>query len=144
MIRKRKQVLKNQLATIREQRGLGQKQVATLLGHGSPQQLSRYENGTRVPNLRTALKLAQIYNIPIGKMLDEYYEACIREIRKEEKKAGGATIGHPSESIDSLGGERCAFADLLLGEPVDDAAIRIVRTHATDLIRKTAEKLGHI
>src|SRR5690349_18861952 len=82
---KPKRQVQNRLALFRRRKLLKPKQVARLLGHKSTEQLSRYENGFKVPNLRTALKLASIYEVPIREMLDEYYAACLEEIRRENE-----------------------------------------------------------
>lgn len=84
MLQTEKKPFRNRLAPIRRQRGLKRKQVATLLGHDSVVELARLERGLNVPDLRCALKLAQIYEVPIRMMLDEYYAACREEVSRQE------------------------------------------------------------
>ena len=76
---------KNRLFLVRNKNSLGQKQVAILLGHKTTDQISRYERGTKLPSLKTAFKLGIIYRLPIQILLDGYYEACLKEIKKREK-----------------------------------------------------------
>jgi transcriptional regulator with XRE-family HTH domain len=86
MLQIEKKRFKNRLAEIRKQRGLSRKQVAALLGHETVTELARLERGLTVPDLRCALKLAQIYELPVRVMLDEYYGACREEIRRKESQ----------------------------------------------------------
>lgn len=69
----------NRLWIARKKAALGQKVVARLLGHRSTSPVSEYETGRLLPSLRTALKLAFIYNTPIT----ELYPALTREIAGE-------------------------------------------------------------
>ena len=69
----------NRLWIARKKVGLGQKTVARLLGHKSPSPISQYETGRLIPNLRTALKLAVIYQTA----LPDLYIALQREIEEE-------------------------------------------------------------
>jgi DNA-binding XRE family transcriptional regulator len=69
----------NKLWIARKKAALGQKVVARLLGHRSTSPVSEYETGRLLPSLRTALKLAFIYNTPIA----ELYPALAREIADE-------------------------------------------------------------
>ena len=69
----------NRLWIARKQAGLGQKVVAKLLGHRSRSVVSEYETGRLLPSLRTALKLAKIYNTPIN----ELYPALCSEAGAE-------------------------------------------------------------
>src|SRR6266545_2745585 len=70
----------NRLWLARKRRGLGQKQVAYLLAHQSPDQISRYEQGVKLPTLSTALMLEIIYGAPIRLLYRELYEQLRTEI----------------------------------------------------------------
>lgn len=135
--------MKNRLAQIRNSNHLEQKQVAALLGHKTAETISRYERGLKVPNLKTALKLARIYGIPIRVMLDEYYEACLQEIRRQEERLSGVKkIGQ--REYDGLGvTDFCTYEHELSSERPSEGAIAKVRRHSAALVRKTADKLGH-
>src|SRR6266852_6225897 len=69
----------NRLWIARKKIGLGQKSVARLLGHKSTSPISEYETGRLLPSLRTAVKLATIYNTPIN----ELYPTLCREAGNE-------------------------------------------------------------
>ncbi len=69
----------NRLWIARKKVGLGQKSVARLLGHKSTSPISEYETGRLLPNLRTALKLAVIYQTP----LPDLYTPLQRQIEEE-------------------------------------------------------------
>src|SRR6266446_9388615 len=69
----------NRLWIARKKVGLGQKSVARLLGHKSTSPISEYETGRLLPNLRTALKLAAIYQTA----LPDLYITLQRQIEEE-------------------------------------------------------------
>ena len=85
----------NRLWIARKKAALGQKVVARLLGHRSTSLVSEYETGRLLPSLRTALKLAFIYNTPIA----ELYPALAREIADEidstRRSLPSVRITHP-------------------------------------------------
>ena|SRR5258708_31894819 len=85
----------NRLWIARKKAALGQKVVARLLGHRSTSPVSEYETGRLLPSLRTALKLAFIYNTPIA----ELYPALAREIADEidstRRSLPSVRITHP-------------------------------------------------
>jgi len=142
---KTKKPLKNQLAWFRQKRALELKQVAVLLGHKGLQQISRYENGVKIPNLKTALKLAQIYRIPIRILLDGYYETCLSEIRQEATRLSRNPVTGDVGIADQASiMEFCSIEEKLLAPKAASALINKARRHSADLIRRTAEKLGHI
>src|ERR1039458_8612125 len=55
----------NYLRTYRKRSGLGQQDVAFLLGHKSRANVCRFEQGHRLPSLRTALALALILDVSV-------------------------------------------------------------------------------
>ena len=57
----------------RQRSGLTQKTIAHLLGRKFTDEISRYENGQRIPTLQTALKLEIIYRVPIRLLFYEKY-----------------------------------------------------------------------
>lgn len=113
---------------------MGQKQVASLLGHSTSDQVSRYERGEKFPSLKTALKLGLIYGIPIRVLLDGYFEACREEIKIEDKRINNAF--HESDF--------CTIEEKLNPESVNQTDLDKAYTHSASIIRKRAEKLGHI
>lgn len=69
----------------RKRLGYEQKQIAQLLSHKSVNQISRYETGLNVPSLKTALKLAIIYKLPIRVLFHTYYRECQEELTSRAK-----------------------------------------------------------
>jgi transcriptional regulator with XRE-family HTH domain len=139
-----KEPFTNHLAEIRQSKQLDKKEVSFLLGHKNTTQISQFEQGLRVPDLKTVLKLAQIYNMPIRVMLDEYYSSCRREIEREKlrldpKPSNGDADGSEASNVDF-----CTYDRLLASATRNDAELLKVRRHAAYLIRKSAELLGHI
>jgi transcriptional regulator with XRE-family HTH domain len=59
----------NRLWLARKRSGYEHKQVASLLDYKTIQQVSLYETGLRMPSLKTALKFAIIYRLPIRTLL---------------------------------------------------------------------------
>lgn len=135
-----KRPVRNRLALFRRRRSLGMKQVAALLGHSTIDQLSRFESGVNTPNLKTALKLAAIYDIPIRKMLDGYYEASLQEIRKENK---AFEICDRDSDARAFGTESCSIEDKLAANDLSPAVLQSARRHSIDLVRLMNEKSGH-
>ena len=143
MLQTEKKRFKNRLAEIRKQRGLGQRQVATLLGHAEVTELARLERGLTVPDLRCALKLAQIYELPVRVMLDEYYDACREEVRRQESlitSSGPKTKQKESADTDT---EYCTYEQRLSSGFLNEVRLREVSRHTTQLAYKLAEQLGH-
>lgn len=138
---KKKELFANHLAEIRRSKHLDKEDVASLLGHENTTRISRIEQGQKVPDLKTALKLAQIYNMPIRTMLDEYYIACRREMEKEK---GRLEIDLKKISMEAARVAGFCSYDQLLSSPArSEADVLKVRQHVAYLVRKSAEMLGH-
>src|SRR5712692_4130058 len=100
---------KNRLWLARKRKGFRQKQVAYLLNHRNIDQISRYENGSRLPTLQTALKLEIIFGVPVRLMFKGLHDQLRGEIkeRAETSQAFHDSLNHVfSESL-------CSFAELL-------------------------------
>jgi len=76
--------VKNNLWTYRKKMGLSQKRAACFAGLKSSD-LSRYENGVKLPNLPNAIKLEIVYRTPVAFLFGELYEELRKEIRKREE-----------------------------------------------------------
>lgn len=128
----------NRLLLIRKRRGFGQKQVAILLGHKTIDQISRYERGARLPNLKTALKLQIIYNLPINILFPGYLTRCLDEIRNQAKNSSS------SFALDSTTHtEICTYLELLKLTQVSSLGMEKVGKHILALMNARTEKLGH-
>jgi len=78
-------------------------------------------------------------------MLDGYYEACLAEVRKEQKHRAIIGVLKTREGSDrNEPFDACALEDMLCSKEVDSVIIDKAKRHVTDLIRLTAEKLGHL
>lgn len=135
---------KNRLAQFREMRNLNREQVAKLLGHRNIRRISNYEEGRLVPNLKIALKLAQIYNIPIRVMLDKYYLSCRLEVEQEKRRLKSELNNGGPEEKESSDIDFCSYEQLLTSSTYNEANLLKVRHHASYLVRRTAELLGHM
>lgn len=140
-----KQKHKNRLFLVRSKNALRQKQVALLLGHHTNDQISRYERGTKLPSLKTAFKLGIIYQLPLRVLLNGYYEACLKEIRKREK-----TLDQEKNSDGSVRGrfpgetEFCTIKEKLKPFRVKEPDLDKARGHIAELIRTRAKRMNHL
>lgn len=75
----RSERLPNHLHQLRRIRGLSQKATAALLGKADARWVSHYENGTKLPTLKTALALQVI----LGAQLSEAYLPLLKQIERE-------------------------------------------------------------
>ena len=55
----------NRLWRYRKQHQLSQKHVAAMLGHKKTAQVSRWENGEKIPSLENALRLGYVLKVPV-------------------------------------------------------------------------------
>jgi len=140
----KKKPFSSHLAEIRKSKHISQKQVASLLGHKNTTQISRFEQGFRVPDLKSALKLAQIYNMPIRVMLDEYYSSCRHEIEQEKRSLNPDPNSGEPTGTEPAPSDFCSYDRLLTSATGNEADLLKVRRHAAYLIRKSAELLGHM
>lgn len=63
-----------------------QHHVAKILKMNSGSTLSELENGTSMPTLLTALKLAAIYRAPVEALFEEIFLAVREQIRQREQQ----------------------------------------------------------
>ncbi|GEM_PF-1709832 len=130
--------LPNRLWQARQRRGLARKQVATLLNHKQNDQLSRFEQGLRFPNLHHALKLEILYGVPVRLLFHGLYEQLQAELREK----GGRTLMWPV--IDEAGlaaaGEEefCLYQELLRSPLLSEVEKDRVRRHVARLARQLA------
>ena len=80
------QKLENYLRTYRKQSGLSQTEVAFLLGHGSDQQISRYEKHRRVPPIHTALECEVIFGAPVSELFAGIHETASNDVKKRMRE----------------------------------------------------------
>jgi len=61
----RKPPVTNRLWRYRTEHQLSQRRIAVMLGHRKTTQVSRWENGEKIPSLTNALKLGYILKVPV-------------------------------------------------------------------------------
>jgi len=83
--------IKNRLRLYRKNRGMTQGEVAHIIGHPSPAQVSRWERGERIPSLLYALRLSALYQRLVNDLFFDIFDeeradvfARLREL--EQKK----------------------------------------------------------
>lgn len=76
----------NQLWEARKKLGYSQAVVAKLLGHKTYTHISDYECGTRIPSLKTALKLEVALCTPIAFLYPSLYNEVKKEINAKRDK----------------------------------------------------------
>ena len=74
----------NDLMLQRRERGLNRKQTASLIGR-SVSSIGRYERGSVLPPLLTALKLEILYRTQLGSLYERLYQALKSELRAKEE-----------------------------------------------------------
>ena len=140
-----KQKHKNRLFLVRNKNSLQQKQVANLLGHKTTDQISRFERGTKLPSLQTALKLAIIYHAPLRVIFNGYYEACLRDLEKREKLLKAQENGTNYKPVTQIGEtDFCTIEEKLKPFKVKDSDLDKARTHIANLINTRAERMDHL
>ena len=129
----------NRLWLARKHRHLGQKQVAYLLGHKTPDLVSRYEKGAKLPNLQTALMLEIIYGIPVRMLFKEHFESLQTKVHERIKT--NETISGIFGSLlteDQELRKFCAYEEMLKASNLSETDLSKIRRHATRLVNKMA------
>jgi transcriptional regulator with XRE-family HTH domain len=130
--------IENRLWQVRKRRGLEQKQVAYLLNHHTPDQVSRYELGTRLPTLETALLLEMIYGAPLRILYSDLYERLQAKMKERLERVPQLQDRLAEFLSDDRVREYCPYHDLIqLGQPAQADMVR-VRRHVTELAKRLA------
>jgi len=128
----------NRLWLARKHRGLGQKQVAYLLGK-TVDEISRYERGIRVPSLETVLGLELIYGIPARMLFKDIYEQLQAEISARIPSQESLKDIYPETLTgNQLSGEYCSYQEILNLQSASGLERSKVRDHVTILAKKLA------
>lgn len=130
--------ISNRLWQTRKRRELEQKQVAYLLNHHTPDQVSRYELGTRMPTLGTALMLEMIYGAPLRVLYKDLYERLQAELRARLERIP-QSHGRLAEFLNEDGlREYCAYSELLQTAQPAQADQLKARRHVTEMAKRLA------
>jgi transcriptional regulator with XRE-family HTH domain len=133
-----KHAIQNRLWQTRKRRGLEQKQVAYLLNHHTPDQVSRYELGTRLPTLETALLLEMIYGAPLRVLYKDLYEQLQAELRTRFEHIPQLQDRLAEFLTEDCVREYCAYRELFqTGQPTQ-ADLQKIRRHVTELAKRLA------
>lgn len=98
-----RQQLGNRIRSLREARGLTQKELAEAIGIGRPS-LSQIENGERKLYATELIRLADVINIPIGQLVDpdKAPEMLIESTTTELGETKQIRINVPQERVDKF------------------------------------------
>jgi len=129
----------NRLWLARKRRGLGQKQVAFLIGK-TIDEVSRYERGVRLPELLTLLSIEIVYGAPLRVLFKDLYEQTLENVHQRiEKRAGtGSIFTDLLAEIEKTTGNYCAYEELLKTAVTSAIDGSRVRDHVTHLAKKLA------
>lgn len=130
--------IKHSLRQARLRCGLDQKQVALLLNQSNTNQISRYENGERIPGLMTIIKLEIIYHTPIKILLQALFEQYQTEINKRRKEnqnlfPRGDWFLRPEDSLKEE--EFCFYAEILKDREPTLIEKQMINKHVITLIK---------
>jgi transcriptional regulator with XRE-family HTH domain len=100
----------NYVKTYRKQSGLLQREVAFLLGWKCGEQFARYERRHRLPTLRVALALEEVFKVPVKELFAGVNDSVVREIRGRigklaanlQEKSGGKDAGLTAKKLSWL------------------------------------------
>ena len=137
MIRSDKHKLTNRLWQARKRARLGQKQVARLLRHATPDQVSRFERGERLPTLEVALRLEIVLGVPLRHLYAGLHKSLKRDIEQEVRSNPGLARAF-MENNSSDFGEFCSHASLLQKPELTAEEREAARRHVTEIARKLA------
>jgi len=83
---RRRPRIENRIRRGREEHGYLQRDLALLLGHENPSQVSRYERGLVMPDCENMLKLCYIFNTLPEFLYPELTRAWKEEVRQRKEK----------------------------------------------------------
>lgn len=126
---KTKQILQNRLWQARQRVRLRQKQVAALVNQQTANQISQYENGTRVPNLETALRLSIIYRVPVRSLFFGLYKNLQEELKDNLSVTGD------EQTVRDLN-EFCALEEFLEKPDLTKEEFKKAKKHSLAMVNK--------
>src|ERR1051326_6851573 len=123
----------NRLRRARKRLGLGEKQIAKLLGV-TQVLISYYEDGVRLPSLKNALLLEEIYDTPIRLL----YPSLSRQLRqKVQEKIARNAIAYQRLLIRDLEPQEfCTYLDVFDNPSPSQLDIDKLRRHITTTTRR--------
>lgn len=128
----------NRLWLARKRLGYEQKQIAPLLGHRAVSQISFWESGHRVPNLKTALKFSILYRLPVRVLFHTYYERCREELISLAKQ-DGREYGFNVDLTEPT--DYCSYIELMRSPFVTEIDKVKIRRHIKQLMDERSAKI---
>lgn len=133
-------ITSNRLWVARKRLGYEQKQIAQLLSQKSVNQISRYETGINLPSLKTALKLAIIYKLPVRVLFHSYYRECWEELNDRTKTLNQESIlnldaGEPTDY--------CAYLELMKTSFLSEIDKKKIHRHVLALMNERNKMLNN-
>jgi hypothetical protein len=128
---------KNNLLEFRRRCGLEPKQIIFLLGKKSTDDLYRYENGKRYPNLPTLLKLSIILATPPHFIYQDLFQGLKTEIaekRKSHPMMFPDRAWFPTNAEHLKQEEPCFYADILKSRIPTIFELEAISKHALNVI----------
>jgi len=122
----------NNLWQSRRRAGLERKQVSFLLSKNTTDELSHYERGDYLPNLKTALELEIIYKMPIRLLFHQLFgelEAKINRLKAENHLLITNFDWLPTSAQQLEQEEPCFYTKLLKSHIPNELEIRTVIKH---------------
>jgi transcriptional regulator with XRE-family HTH domain len=133
---------RNNLLEFRRRAGLEPKQISFLLGKKSTDDLYRYENGNRYPNLPTVLKLAIILATPPHFLYQDFYQELkdeIAEKRNSQPHLFPERAWFPNNAGHLAQEEYCFYADILKSRIPTALELQAVNRHSIALINTISD-----
>jgi transcriptional regulator with XRE-family HTH domain len=94
-----KQIVTNRIWRYRKQQQLSQRQVAVMLTHKKTTQVSRWENGEKIPTLTNALKLSCIFKVPVETLFPDLAAAIRKTVEAQSRTAPGTVPATDRKNI---------------------------------------------
>lgn len=127
----------NRLKLTRKRLGIGQRQVASLLGFKKHAPISLYENGSRLPSLETALGFEYIYATPLS---DLFYSLSQELQQNLHTQISNSQIYSTLLGKHILFDRHCGYKKLLDQPNLSQSDIDSIKSHLTLLARILANR----
>lgn len=132
----------NNLWAARKRAGFERKQVSFLLSKKSNDEISHYERGLNLPNLKTALKLEIIYQMPVRLLFHELFEQLqseVDDLRRRRAPLISYNYWFPKSAEQLKQEEYCFYADLLKNQIPSNPELDTVIKHIIALNNTAAD-----
>jgi len=127
----------NRLKLTRKRLGIGQRQLASLLGFKKPTPISLYENGSRLPSLETALGFEYIYATPLSDLFYGLSQELQQNLHTQIARSQiySTRLANPTKFYG-----HCGYKKLLEQPNLSQSDIDSIKSHLTLLARILANR----